>query len=102
MTTRRIRTIPMKTKDGRAHLAHKPSMRRSRDRPGGEGIEEVVGDKGYHSKQPLVDLEAVGVRSYSSEPDWGRRNWKKLQFLELTQTAYSLYVRRMRTNRRDC
>jgi transposase len=46
-------------------------------RPGGEGIEEVVGDKGYHSNQSLVDLEAIGVRSYISEPDRGRRNWKK-------------------------
>jgi transposase len=46
-------------------------------RPAGEGIEEVVGDKGYHSNQSLVDLEAVGVRSYISEPDRGRRNWKK-------------------------
>jgi transposase len=43
----------------------------------GEGLEEVVGDKGYHSNQALVDLEAVGVRSYISEPDRGRRNWKK-------------------------
>ena len=46
-------------------------------RPDAEGIEEVVGDKGYHSNQSLVDLEAVGVRSYISEPDRGRRNWKK-------------------------
>lgn len=46
-------------------------------RPDGAGIEEVVGDKGYHSNQSLVDLEAVGVRSYISEPDRGRRNWKK-------------------------
>ena len=46
-------------------------------RPDGEGIEEVVGDKGYHSNQSLVDLEVVGVRSYISEPDRGRRNWKK-------------------------
>src|SRR5215218_10556262 len=27
--------------------------------PDGDGIEEVVGDKGYHSNQVLVDLEAV-------------------------------------------
>ena len=40
-------------------------------------IEEVVADKGYHSNQSLVDLEAVGVRSYISEPDRGRRNWTK-------------------------
>ena len=43
--------------------------------PEGEGLEEVVADKGYHSNQALVDLEAVGVRSYISEPDRGRRNW---------------------------
>lgn len=46
-------------------------------RPHGDGIEEVVGDKGYHSNQSLVDLEAIGVRNYISEPDRGRRNWKK-------------------------
>src|SRR5262245_27960550 len=46
-------------------------------RPDRKGIEEVVGDKGYHSNQSLIDLEAVGVRSYISEPDRGRRNWKK-------------------------
>jgi transposase len=46
-------------------------------RPDGDGIEEIVGDKGYHSNQVLVDLEAVGVRSYISEPDRGRRNWTK-------------------------
>jgi transposase len=45
--------------------------------PDGDGLREVVGDKGYHSNQSLVDLEAVGVRSYISEPDRGRRNWKK-------------------------
>jgi transposase len=45
--------------------------------PEGDGLQEVVGDKGYHSNQSLVDLEAVGVRSYISEPDRGRRNWKK-------------------------
>lgn len=46
-------------------------------RPEGDGIEEIVGDKGYHSNQSLVDFEAVGVRSYISEPDRGRRNWQK-------------------------
>jgi hypothetical protein len=45
--------------------------------PDGKGIEEVVGDKGYHSNQSLIDLEAVGVRSSISEPDRGPRNWKK-------------------------
>jgi transposase len=45
--------------------------------PDGDGLQEVVGDKGYHSNQSLIDLEAVGIRSYISEPDRGRRNWKK-------------------------
>ena len=35
--------------------------------PEGQGIEEVVADKGYHSTQRMVDLEAVGLRSYASE-----------------------------------
>ena len=44
--------------------------------PDGEGPKEVVADKGYHSNQVLVALEAVGVRSYISEPDRGPRQWK--------------------------
>jgi transposase len=43
--------------------------------PDRDGPEEVVADKGYHSNQELVDLEAVGLRSYISEPDRGRRQW---------------------------
>ena len=45
--------------------------------PDGDGLKGVVGDKGYHSSQSLVDLEAVGVRCYISEPDRGRRHWTK-------------------------
>ena len=43
--------------------------------PAADAVRELVGDKGYHSNQTLVDLEAVGVRAYLSEPDRGRRNW---------------------------
>src|SRR5262249_22912998 len=32
-------------------------------------------DRGYHSKQTLMDLHALGVRSYIEEPDRGRRRW---------------------------
>ncbi len=62
-------------------------------RPDGKGIEEIVGDKGYHSNQALVDFAAVGVRSYISEPDRGRRNWKKNQ--EAREAVY-------RNRRRIC
>jgi transposase len=43
--------------------------------PDGDGPKELVADKGYHSSQSLVDYEAVGLRTYISEPDRGRRNW---------------------------
>src|SRR5712691_9966641 len=42
-----------------------------------QALEEIIGDKGYHSNQSMVDLEAVGIRSYISEPDRGRRDWSK-------------------------
>jgi transposase len=45
--------------------------------PDSDGVKDAVGDEGYHSNQVLVDLEAVGVRSYLSEPVRGRRNWKR-------------------------
>jgi transposase len=38
-------------------------------------IAEIVGDKGYHSNQTLTELVDIGLRSYISEPDRGRRNW---------------------------
>ena len=38
-------------------------------------LEEIIADKGYHSNQTMVDLDAVGIRSYVAEPDRGRRDW---------------------------
>ena len=37
----------------------------------------LVADKGYHSNEVMVDLQAVGIRSYVAEPDRGRRDWSK-------------------------
>ena len=37
----------------------------------------LVADKGYHSNEVMVDLQAGGVRSYVAEPDRGRRDWSK-------------------------
>jgi len=37
--------------------------------------QEVVADKGYHSNATCVDLEQMGMRSYVSETDRGRRVW---------------------------
>ena len=44
--------------------------------PDGPGIEEVVGDNGYHSNETLADVKALGLRSDISEPNRGRRCWK--------------------------
>ena len=41
-----------------------------------EILAEMVADKGYHSNAVLVSREAVGIRTYVSEPKRGRRNWK--------------------------
>jgi transposase len=39
-------------------------------------VMELVADKGYHSNDVLTDLQTLGIRSYISEPDRGKRNWK--------------------------
>ena len=39
-------------------------------------LTELIADRGYHSNQTMIDLRAVGVRSYIAEPDRGRRRWK--------------------------
>jgi hypothetical protein len=40
-------------------------------------LEEMIGDKGYHSNQTLVDLDTVGIRAYVAEPARGRRDWSR-------------------------
>lgn len=49
---------------------------------------ELVADKGYHSNQALVDYEAIGLRTYISEPDRGRRNWQGPDKIEARGAVY--------------
>lgn len=42
----------------------------------GDWMSEAVIDKGYHSKQALLDLEEMEIRSYASEPGRGRQSWE--------------------------
>ena len=44
--------------------------------PKGEGIQELVADKGYYSTERIVDLEQQGLRTYISEPRQRRRRWR--------------------------
>ncbi len=43
--------------------------------PEGDGIQELVADKGYHSNEVCEAIAEAGVRTYISEPIRGRRNW---------------------------
>ena len=39
--------------------------------PADDVLRELVTDKGFHSNDRLVDLAAIGIRTYISEPDRG-------------------------------
>jgi transposase len=59
-------------------------------------LAEVVLDKGYHSNDTLVTLQKGEYRTYVSEPERGRRNWKGKE-----QEKRAVYAnrRRIRGNR---
>ncbi len=49
------------------------------DRAGAPGnLDELIADKGYHANRSLIDLQALDIRAYVSEPDRGRRRWRDL------------------------
>jgi len=58
------------------------------------GVERVVADKGYHSKQVLQDLAEVGVRTVIAEPERKRQKWSGQS---AAQTAVYANRRRMDT-----
>ena len=47
------------------------------DELSGELTAEMVADKGFHSNAVLRHLRELGIRTYISEPQRGRRNWKR-------------------------
>ncbi|HWW75320.1 MAG TPA: transposase, partial [Pyrinomonadaceae bacterium] len=54
--------------DAREHAGDESKMN---DEP-----EELVADKGYHSKMVLLSLELAGWRTYIAEPRRGRQKWQ--------------------------
>ena len=58
-----------------ANLAAIKDDERVADKIGDDWMDEAVLDKGYHSKQGLLDLEEMDIRSYASEPARGRQKW---------------------------
>jgi transposase len=59
-------------------------------------IEEVVADKGYHSRRTVHDLETLAIRTYISEPDRGPQSWIDQ---EAEREAVYANRRRIRGNR---
>jgi transposase len=41
-----------------------------------EVLAETVTDKGYHSNEALTGQRRIGIRTYCSEPERGRRDWQ--------------------------
>jgi transposase len=63
------------------------------------GLQEVVGDKGYHSGAVLQDLAAAGCRSYIPEPNRGQRNWEGKQDEQKQVYANRRRIRGQRSKR---
>jgi transposase len=54
-------------------------------------IEEVVADKGYHSRTIMHDLETLEIRTYISEPDRGPQSW-----IDQEAERHAVYANRRR------
>lgn len=59
-------------------------------------LSELVADKGYHSNAVLKTQHQAGLRTYVSEPDRGRRNWRNK---EAEKVAVHGNRRRIKGNR---
>ncbi len=46
------------------------------DRVHPEPVKELVADKGYHSNETMTDFVELEIRTYVSEPDRPKRDWK--------------------------
>ncbi len=57
------------------NLAAVSDDERVADKVSDDFVSEAVLDKGYHSKQTLLDLNEMDIRSYASEPARGRQTW---------------------------
>ena len=60
---------------------------------------EIVADKGYHGNEILVTLSGEEYRTYISEPDHGKRNWKNKEEERLATYANRRRIRGERGKR---
>ena len=69
-------TLPQTLLETASNLAAVDQDEEAAEELGEESMCRAVLDKGYHSNDTLKLLDTLGTRSYVSEPDRGRRNWK--------------------------
>jgi transposase len=65
-------------------------------------LDEIIADKGYHCNQTMIDLAAVGLRSYVAEPNRGRRAWSKEPTAQAPVYANRRRIRGARGRRLMC
>lgn len=70
------KSLPETMEETRNVLADVAQVSEAAEQLSDEVLGEVVADKGYHSNDVLIDEQELGTRTYISEPDRGRRNWK--------------------------
>lgn len=79
METGAVVGVTVQTMDGGDTASLPVTLDEAERQLAGVGVEaqEVVADKGYHSNKTMTGIRDRGWRSYVSEPDRGRRSWKR-------------------------
>ena len=79
MDTGAVVATTVQTMDGgdTASLPNTPDEAERRLAEVGAEPQELVADKGYHSNATMTGVKERGLRSYVSEPNRGRRNWRR-------------------------
>jgi transposase len=69
-------TLPRTLQEAAGNFAALEQDEESAEALDEDTMRQAVLDKGYHSNDTLILMDAVGIRTYVSEPDRGRRSWK--------------------------
>ena len=69
-------TLPETLREAAGNLAALEKDEETAESLDEDTMRQAVMDKGYHSNDTLVLMDAVGIRAYVSEPDRGRRSWQ--------------------------
>ena len=98
LETEAIVAVTIQTTDGGDTASLAVTLDAATEALAAEGLapKEVVADKAYHSNATMLAMKERKIRSYISEPNRGRRSWKKNKAAQ--QPTYA-NRRRIRGNR---